>query len=90
MPVTPGTAMRECVRVMSPSASSTLDQVCLIVESGATTCGNNLKFTDCFPCGIHSLIIYIIAVRLWFTHAYGHCKFTETTVWYSALCHHYF
>ena len=76
MPVTPGIAMRGSVRVMTPSASSTLDQVCLIVESGTTTCGNNLRITDCFPCEIHSLVIYIIlqtiaAVRLWFTH--GHC-----------------
>ena len=60
MPVTLGIAMRGSVRVMIPSASSTLDQVCLIVESGTTTCGNNLEFTDCFPCGMHSLVILTV------------------------------
>ena len=74
MTVTPGIAMRGSVRVMTPSVSSTLDQVCLIVESGTATCGNNLRITDCSSCGIHSLVIYkilqtIAVVKLWFTWA---------------------
>ena len=94
MPVTPGTATRECVRVMSPSASSTLDQVCLIVESGTATCGNNLRITDCFSCGIHPLVIYIANTANYSSSEIvvhmGIASLLKPLYSCSALRHHYF
>ena len=77
---------------MTPSVSSTLDQVCLIVESGTATCGNNLRITDrffmwdTFCSYLYNTANYSSSEIVVYM---GIASLLKLLYWYSAVCHHY-